>query len=496
VFSNSEKRRNRLEGGEVAVIKIVCDASYDKDLCFAGYAGIINIQKLNPGGQNVWSDEQTITYAGVVAEQKKSQESETFAILAGLQQLCQRQLNGAMDLVNSTIDVYSDCRATRERFYNFEPSLMPENDQEHGYLKDIYELIHRHQCRLRVIHVAAHMPDHQATDIQKLNNLVDKRAREIRFKAMNAMLQPESAHSPIKQVVVLLPQDPLDIMEKRAWDRLANHLAEKGKFIHLYIQGNPDQHSFITVLHDFALSQQTNLSDLVKIYTYTPDFFDKPLNKCELTLLRYHMKMRNLNSNVQFTYDEVHIRAAIASRLIFGELSPEVMSSHFFGRQKPPVDAVYDLMGRLEPNENSLPGSVQGWIHTFLNYTNIPLAIGLSEVFSHEGLKTEVAPSTRESYRPNIEVDGMGSTDYIPHADEKLLTAFTEIYENSLAGLSSRELNYKELAQRFIHEYLEQGHEFPKLSEASIERFVYTNRKQDPQSFVLTVLKQIKKLAP
>ena len=90
----------------------------------------------------------------------------------------------------------------------------------------------------------------------------------------------------------------------------------------------------------------------------------------------------------------------------------------------------------------------------------------------------------------------MGSTDYIPHADEKLLTAFTEIYENSLAGLSSRELNYKELAQRFIHEYLEQGHEFPKLSEASIERFVYTNRKQDPQSFVLTVLKQIKKLAP
>lgn len=152
-------------------------------------------------------------------------------------------------------------------------------------------------------------------------------------------------------------------------------------------------------------------------------------------------------------------------------------------------------MGRLEPCDRGLPNSVQGWANTFLNYIDIPLARGLFEVFNHEGLSTKSELPIRNFYLQKIELTDKDYTDIIPHAEERLLTAFTEIYHNNLVSLNSRELSYKELTQLFIHEYREQGHDYPTLAEASIERFVYTNRKHNPQSFIVAVMKPMKKLS-
>lgn len=485
----------------MAHIKIVCDASYDQDLWFSGYAGIINISNSSSdSSKRREADLQTLTYQGVAAEQSKSQEGETLAVLAGLRQLAQRQLNeNDQGLIGSTIDIYTDCQGTRDRFYNFDPSEIPSrNDMEFGYIKEIYDLIERYDWRIKVSHVDAHIPDIKANVIQKLNNKVDERANDARTRAVYMMLNPHENGSVSNRVAVLLPKDPIDVNEQNAWSRLAYHLAEKGKKIHLYTEGNPNNHPFLKALADFAMTQRVNLSSIVKPYTYMPDFLQNPLNKRELTMIRHHMKKRNLNTGVEFTTSEVHLRAAIASRLIFGEPTPSVMSTNFSGRKHPAVDVVYDLMDVLKRDKHGLPNSVQGWIHTFLDYIRIPLEQGLRSAFEREGLRTEVSPETTFSARAEIKnpVGAQGSTDDIPFADDDLFNAFLEIYEVNLPSIHKRDLSYKQLAKIFVHEYLEHGYHFPTSSEASIERFVYAAPKKDPKKFVNRVLKQIKKLSP
>lgn len=485
----------------MAHIRIVCDASYDQDLWFSGYAGIVNIRKKSTDDQKSQeADIQTLTYQGVAAEHRKSQEGETLAVLAGLRQLAQRQLNESdSGLLGSTIDVYTDCKGTAERFYNFDPDHIPNhNDTEYGYIKEIYGLIERYDWRVKVSHVDAHVPNIQANVIQKLNNKVDERANDARLRAVHMMLHPHEGGVRSGRVAVLLPKVPMDISERNAWSRLAYHLAEKGKKIHLYTEGNPNNHPFLLALADFAVTQQVQLSAIVKPYTYMPDFLQNPLNKRELTIIRHHMKMRGLNTGVEFTNSEVHIRAAIASRLLFGEPAPSVMSTHFSDRKHPAVDVVYDLMNALKRDAHGLPNSVQGWLHTFLDYVDIPVEQGLHAAFTRENLKVEVSPETTFSVRNEATASfaPTESTDHVPYADADLLESFYEIYEANLPALRSRELTYNQLAKVFIHEYTEQGHSFPACAEKSIERFVYAAPKKEPKKFVNRVLKQIRKLSP
>jgi len=488
------------QGQNSTHVKIVCDASYDQDLWFSGYAGIINIRYLSKPAAVRNEDCVTLTYHGVAAEQSKSQEGETLAVLAGLRQLAQRQLSrNDQRLIGCTIDIYTDCQGTRDRFYNFDPFELPSrNDMEFGYIKEIYELIDRYDWCIKINHVKAHIPDIKASPIQKLNNKVDERANDARTRAIDMMLNPQVKRGVSNQVAVLLPKDPIDVNEQNAWSHLAYHLAKKGKKIHLYIAGNPNNHPFLKALADFAMTQRVNLSSIVKPYTYKPDFLQNPLNKLELTMLRHHMKKREQYTGVKFTISDVHLHAATASRLIFGEPTASVLTSNFSGRKHPPVDVVYDLMNVLNRDEQISPYSVQDWLHTFLDYIKLPLEHGLKSVFKREGLNTQIIPETTYLARTKIEKPDVsrGSTDDIPFADDDLLHAFLTIYEVNRPSLRKRDLTYKQLTKMFIYEYREHGYDFPTTSEASIERFLYAASKNDPKKFVNRVLKQIRKLSP
>ncbi|WP_332929504.1 hypothetical protein [Alteromonas sp. 14N.309.X.WAT.G.H12] len=482
-------------------IKIVCDASYDHNLWFSGYAGIINIKKTPAdSSKGLPVDTQTFTYQGVAAEQSKSQEGETLAVLAGLRQLAQRQRRESGETyIGCTIDIYTDCQGSRDRFYNFTPRPpLNRNDAEYYYIKEVYDLIAKYDWRVKIHHVDAHIPDLHANVIQKLNNKVDERANNARTKAIKMMLNPHEHGEVSNRVAVLVPKDPININERNAWSRLAYHLAEKGKKIHFYTDGDHENHPFLLALEDFSLMHREELSAIVKICNYTPDFLSDPLNKRELTIIRHHMKMRNFDTSVEFTNSEVHLRAALASRIIFGDPTPSIVHSNFSGRKHSAVDAVYDLMDVLKPDEHRFPNSVQGWLHTFLTYVNIPLEEGLRAAFKRERLKAVVSPETTFSTREEAKtpVGPKGSTDYIPYADEELLSAFLEIYETNIPALKNRELTYNQLARIFLLEYREHGHTFPTYAEASIERFVYAAPKKDPKKFVNRVLKQIRKLSP
>jgi hypothetical protein len=174
------------------------------------------------------------------------------------------------------------------------------------------------------------------------------------------------------------------------------------------------------------------------------------------------------------------------------------MSTHFSDRKHPAVDVVYDLMNALKRDVHGLPNSVQGWLHTFLDYVDIPVEQGLHAAFTRENLRVEVSPETTFSVRneATAPVAPAESTDHVPYADADLLESFYEIYDANLSALRSRELTYNQLARIFIHEYTEQGHSFPECAEKSIERFVYAAPKKEPKKFVNRVLKQIRKLSP
>jgi ribonuclease HI len=480
----------------VAIIKIVCDASYNEKLWFSGYAGLINIERNEKGEPNRAGNSETLMYQGVAAEQRTSQEGEILAILVGLRELAQRGAGQKKhELAGSTINIHSDCQGAILRIRDFDAANMTHS-LEDFYLNEIHSKVNEFDWRLKTHHVPAHVPNHQATGIQRLNNLVDERARKTLEQALELMLNPHKYKKPgqPERVAVLLPTKPLNENEGDAWATLGRHLAESGKKMHLYIEGNPATHPFLDAVESFAHEKKINLAKIARVFAYMPDFLKKPLNKLDLTLTRHHMMQRNLNTNVEFTDSEIHIRAALASRIIYGNPSPSVMPSNFSGRTTPAVDAIYDLMDTLKGPDYTLPNSVQGWMHTFQKYVNIPLHKGLAKAFELEGLEnkriTFYDEPEREHLAPLSNGDS-GNTDYIPHREDEMFEAFHEIYINSKDVVKPNQL-----AQLFIDEFREHGNEFPEMAVSSIERFVYATGKKDTNDFINRVIKQIQKLSP
>jgi ribonuclease HI len=480
----------------VAIIKIVCDASYKEKLWFSGYAGLINIERKKDGGTEPLGNPETLMYQGVAAEQSTSQEGEVLAILAGLRELEQRELGRDDEvLYKSTINIHSDCQGAISliRDYNEDEA---SHSLESQYLREIMTKSAKYGWKLNTHHVPSHVPNHKATGIQKLNNFVDERARKTLDYAIARMLNPHTKPSKnnAERVAILLPTKPLNADEGKAWALLATNLAEKGKRMHIYIEGNPAQHPFLNALESFAQSKSINLAKVARVYSYMPDFLRNPLNKRDLTLTRYHMLKRNLNTNAEFTDSEVHIRAALASRLIYGDPTPSVMPSDFSGRKTPAVNAVYDLMSPITGPDYTLPNNVQGWMHTFLKYVDIPSHHGLKNALSLEGINLPNLSSihNREKLDATSISDGAGgNTDCIPQQEDELFEAFKEIYINTKGQVKPNQL-----AHLFIDEFKEHGYALPEMAKSSIEIFVYATGKKDTNEFINRVIKQMQKLSP
>ena len=460
----------------MAVVQLVCDASYDKNLRVAGLAG----------GLYASANQQfaaTHMYQGILGEVHDIQEGEMVAILIGLKELEKRSLSS--ELVVARLDIFSDNKPS-VILLNGEQSP-PHDDRTARLLREIYSICNKNNWPTTINHVNAHVPIEKATPIEALNLVADERASSIRRSAIEHLFHPK-LQGDNRRATVLLPKKVADKKEADAFRVLGQTLVAQGRVSRVFFDGNlqdAQAHPFFAgATHYASHHAKRPVSHFISLYQYKspPQFIGM-----DYVLYRHHAQVSGWKPSTDLSQVPSARLAAMATRVLYGEVFPAMTSIEGgTGRLHPPSSVVYDLMDPMDNESILRPSNVQGWVHTLLDYVDIPIKIGITNSLKHLGLEFNynLAP------RPAQAAPSLADSTVAP-AEDALYRDVREAFELYAQGMPPTDFSRQIL--QVLHK-----HGAPNTSafNDSLERFIYATSKGDSGIFTQRVLRHAKKMSP
>lgn len=482
----------------MADVSIICDASFDDKLKVAGFSGYLQI---------TLDDGQQITqmYDSARAECTNVQESEIYAMHLGLLNL--KRYLSANDLQIGRITIHTDSLTSINAMNDVLSDPNARTPLKSILLKMNY-FVEKNGWNYRLKKVNAHVPNHRATAIEKIHNIVDMRAVSARMAFTNHIFKPKIDKS--KWYSVILPATYNDD-ESAKHEQLGYSLAKsghKGRIFILNESQSGDVHPFINGILLYADEANLSMDQLMTQMFYVPN---TPKESLDISLYRYHRTLLNLK-----VYDNVTLpiggtdnpttsenNAYFASSFLFGPAYRGLEIHNMTGRSQDASAFVLDLTpDGLEPN------SIPAWIHQFLHYTAIPLKVG----FEMNKVQLEMIPAPGDlSYISSVNLAGKTKPELdasrVPEnftlkrksvlTDPSLLKSLKTLYENVLnaqgAGVSAHTLT------RLLVGTLSQfGYPITQPAALeSLERNVYcaiSKKRPTSESDVPFILKHINKM--
>jgi ribonuclease HI len=461
-------------------VKIVCDASFDDKLRLTGYAGGIYITESNVVTA-------THLYQGVAGELRNIQEGEFTAILVGLRELSKVVNYAGVSVEN--IEVYSDSKNSVETLEHWRDIDGRKQGDYHinqlmGHVREICQKL---DLSPQFKHVSSHVPTAQASGIERLNNMADARATAVRKEAINLMLNPRIQKS--LHIAVLLPGSVRDKTESTAMENLAYELASQGHHFRLYIDKTTGNHPFQKGIMQYCMEKHRSPVSIAKVYNYSAQATHYGL---DMTMYRHHMQQQGRDPRFDLSHNPIEVRAALASRLLYGELTPEWSDMERpTGRLYPPSCVVYDLMDPLPKGAKLKPHSVQGWVSTYLEYVDTPKVEGLRAAYEHSGV---LLPPSEVCHIAQRQVSkGVPSVrdSTIVKLEDRLRTALRTVYSDYKGQLEPAQFS-----QKVVSELIDCGFPTNEMFKTGMARFIQANEKKDVDVFVGRVIRQAGKMTP
>jgi hypothetical protein len=462
----------------MAQVKIVCDASYDDQLRLTGYAGGVYLSEQN-------RSTATMMYQGVAGELRNIQEGEMVAIYVGLLELYRR--TALVDMRIDSIDIYTDSKSSEQTLLHLDDErYVDPSPHVHRLLQRIQNLCSQHGWKPNVFHVNAHVPSLNASGIERLNQVADQRAALVRKEALRQMIQPDYMSSPY--VSVLLPKNTKSKEESELMKALGLHLVKQGKKLRLHIDGNnPHGHPFLSGMEAYCRVHKVPLTDIAELCAYDPQDVRNGMN---MVMYRYYLQQQGKMSPFDLSGTPSEVRAAAASRLLYGDPTPELRHmDNPTGHPHEAASVVYDLMDPLSPSNPLRPHTVQGWVANYLDYVRIPVVIGLSAALKHAGLQLQhhLAPRQPASNTPSFSETPSASES----RKEGLLHELQQIVEQYGSSLTPEQLSHK-----MIEVLTQHGHPKSTLFHDGMSRFIVISPKKDGEAFLRRVIRQAERLTP
>lgn len=466
----------------MADVKLVSDASYDKDLHLTGYAGAVFVSV----GAKV---DVSFQYSGVAAEHDNIQQGEMLAILVGVRELYRRW--DMMEFGIDSLSIYCDNQTCIDMLSG---ELTITEDSE---LVTMVQTIHERLADMNVIPnwmpIDSHKPDIQATGMEKRHNEIDRVAGLARKEAVHQMLNPDVSNS--EHVALLMPGKFADKNIEDAVEMLGRYLATNKMKSRVFIDSNvtSQQHPFIRAVESVCREQNLALPYLCKVYYYNAQASRYAM---DMTLLRYHVFKEGHDPHFSLSHSPAQSRAAIASRLLFGD--PTLSQPHTdvrTGRKYPPSKAVIDLMNPL-PESSLLPNSIQGWMHTYLKYINLPMVKGIVDALEHFSLPVNDELRALDEYqigkkRKCVSLSQSTSATQSRYSDSALMDDLRRTYMRyDLVG------DHDTMINKMVGVMGEHGATVTPLFKESITRFMHCNLKCKSDVFLRRAVGQMRKLCP
>lgn len=461
----------------MAQVKIVCDASYDDQLRLTGYAGGVYLSEQQ-------RSTATMMYQGVAGELRNIQEGEMVAIYVGLLELYRR--TSLVDLQIGSIDIYTDSKSSEQTLLHLNDNRYQDpSPHVHRLLQRIQSLCSQHGWKPNVYHVNAHVPSLNASGIERLNQVADERAALVRKEALRQMLQPDYMSSPY--VTVLLPKNPKSKEESELMKALGLHLVKQGKKLRLHIDGNnPHGHPFLSGMEAYCRVHKVPLTELAELCSYDPQDVRNGMN---MVMYRYYLQQQGKSSPFDLTGTPSEVRAATASRLLYGDPTPELRHmDNPTGHPHEAASVVYDLMDPLSPSNPLRPHTVQGWLANYLDHVRIPVVIGLSAALKHAGLQVQHHLTPRLPSSAIVHAEPPSNAE---NRKEGLLHDLQEVISTYGAELTPEQLSHK-----MIEVLTQHGHPKNTLFHDGMSRFIVISPKKDGEAFLRRVIRQAERLTP
>jgi len=383
----------------MATISIMCDASHHTVLKIGGYSGVVHIQD----GENQWSED----YEGLSIESIDSNEAEMLAIAAGF-----RKAGKIIRKEKLSVDglfAYTDSVSSINQFEAF-MSNAPTHKKYRNTLSEMKKSVPKINGDGSPIvkHVKGHVKAIYASPLEKMHNIIDKRAVNVRKKAQNHLFKPNTTGS--KHYGVSLPGKP------RAWQieefkQLGYSHAKDGLIARISITGKLDDqnkmddgtvHPYIAGVELAAKEMGVNSKNLYEIKRFSKNGgLYNSSQGFDRTMIRHYLNKNNLSIPALGLNLAPHQFAGVASRLIYGQQHPNQFNEHnLTGRAEPPSKFVLNLFeGNNVKKEPFYTGE---WLDEFMVDVNVPYRKGLRQAME----QLELNPLNRLP-DPDYELKGM-----------------------------------------------------------------------------------------
>lgn len=465
----------------MADVKLISDASYDKDLHLTGYAGAVYVY----AGSEV---DVTYRYSGVAAEHDNIQQGEMLAILVGIRELYRRW--DMMEFQLNSLSVYCDNQTCLDMLSG---ELAITDDTE---MASMAQTIHEKLAAMNIqplwIPIESHKPDIQASGMEKRHNQIDRIAGQARREAIEQMLNPDLSES--EHIALLMPGKIANPEVESAIEAIGTYMARNKIKTRVFIDSaiTSQHHPFVRAVEAVCREQNLALPYLCKVYYYNAQASRYSM---DMTLLRYHVHKEGHDPHFSLSHSPAQSRAAIASRLLFGDPTlSQPYTDVRSGRKYPPSKAVFDLMTPL-PRNSLLPNSIQGWIHTYLRYIKLPLIEGVVAALRYCGLPvTEELMAQHgnvERESAHVSLNQSTSANQRNFNEGTLLDDLRRAYMRyDLAGDNAT------LVAKMINVMQDNGAPSSSLFEQSMTRFMHCNIKAESSVFLRRAISQMYKLCP
>lgn len=352
---------------------IVCDASWNRELCLGGYSGGILIE--NDGKE--WVE----IYNGVYPECYSSNHGEMRAIAMGMDKV--HSIAKKLGVTVDNVAVHTDSKVSIKQLSLFDNNKQHKHiyTQELTLLSKNIDALNLDADKLSITHVKAHVEDYKASPIEALHNMVDKNATTARWTTQNHHIDPQNKRSKFYGVL-LNPNMPLS--HRHEIRKAGYHQASKGMRARIAFPGSKkalDNHPFMQGIAQYASEQGKSPEDFYKLYRY--DRKGGLMNGAEgldRTLVRAHFQDKGKDSfYLKFDHTSYY-NAAVATRLMFGNQYPRKQNSNIMsGRLESPSAYVLNFFGSQMKGDK--PTYINEWVNRFSEIVpNIKVANGLKQV--------------------------------------------------------------------------------------------------------------------
>lgn len=363
------------------IANVIADASYEEGLFIGGYAGGVCL--LNTDDEQLQLTEMC---PGVMPDAPNSNVVEMRAVTAMLHRLLRMMQSNTLTI--SKLNIYTDSRTLIQEYQAFQ-----RGEGQAKYLEQLQLLDHT-LSKLKIpadavtFHkVKAHVPDADATPIERLHNLIDKNAKSARFMLQNHYFKPELSKNKRYYGALMHPS----VSDEQFAELIATGfaLAEKGMKARIYAGNYADtQDTPLAIgIRLYAESAGVDINSLYEpVYGHADGGLRNGCEGADRTFLRKEMTERGLYTH-HVDFNRSHkINGAVATRLMLGQqYIGHFNSTHLTGRNEPASQFVVALHNA--PGQYDQPEQVAHWLHKISSWNHQPLVHDL------EGLRQKVACS-------------------------------------------------------------------------------------------------------